>query len=84
MKLKNLISQRHRSEVVRQFDDAKLVRLPNGWPELIGARMPTALTALNEFRSSPMKLCSPIPIKKRMFSVLVYGSRFSYPSANIC
>jgi hypothetical protein len=36
MKLKNLIPQRLRSEVVRQFGGAQLVRLPSGRHELIG------------------------------------------------
>jgi hypothetical protein len=36
MKLENLIPRRHRSEVVRQFGDAQLIRRPNGRHELIG------------------------------------------------
>jgi hypothetical protein len=36
MKLKNIIPQRFRSRLVRQFGQAKLVRLPNGQHELIG------------------------------------------------
>ncbi len=36
MKLKNLIPQRYRSQVVRQFGDAKLIRRPNGQHELVG------------------------------------------------
>ena len=36
MKLKNLIPQRYRSQVVRQFGDAKLIRQPNGQHELVG------------------------------------------------
>jgi hypothetical protein len=36
MKLKNLMPQRHRQQVIRQFGQAKLVRLPNGQHELIG------------------------------------------------
>ena len=36
MKLKNLIPQRHRCHLVRQFGEASLVRLPNGQHELIG------------------------------------------------
>src|ERR1035437_8610392 len=30
MKLQNLVPKRYRKQVVRQFGDAKLVRLPNG------------------------------------------------------
>ena len=36
MKLKNIIPQRYRSQVVRQFGDAKLIRQPNGQHELVG------------------------------------------------
>jgi len=36
MKLKNLIPQSYRSQVVRQFGDAKLIRRPDGQHELIG------------------------------------------------
>jgi hypothetical protein len=36
MKLQNLVPKRYRSQVVRQFGDAKLVRLPNGQHELLG------------------------------------------------
>jgi hypothetical protein len=36
MKLKNIIPQRGRSQVVRQFGDAKLIRRPNGQHELVG------------------------------------------------
>ena len=36
MKLKNLIPQRHRRQLVRQPGEACLVRLPNGQHELIG------------------------------------------------
>jgi hypothetical protein len=36
MKLKNLIPQRFRRRLVRQFGQAKLVKLPNGQHELIG------------------------------------------------
>lgn len=36
MKLKNLIPQRFRTRIVRQFGQARLIRLPNGRHELIG------------------------------------------------
>lgn len=36
MKLKKLIFKRHRTKLVRQFGQAKLVKLPNGEHELIG------------------------------------------------
>jgi hypothetical protein len=36
MKLKNLIPQRFRTRVIRQFGQARLIRLPNGQHELIG------------------------------------------------
>ena len=36
MKLKNLIPQRKRNHLVRQFGEASLVRLSNGQHELIG------------------------------------------------
>ena len=36
MKLQNLVAKRYRKQIVRQFGDAKLVRLPNGQHELIG------------------------------------------------
>ena len=36
MKLKNLIPLRYRTKQIRQFGDAKLVKLPNGQHELIG------------------------------------------------
>jgi hypothetical protein len=36
MKLKNLIPQRFRRRLVRQFGQARLVKLPNGQHELIG------------------------------------------------
>jgi hypothetical protein len=36
MKLKNLIPKRYRKQVVRQFGDAKLIRLHNGQHELVG------------------------------------------------
>jgi hypothetical protein len=36
MKLKNLILQRYRSQVVRQFGNAKLIRRPNGHHGLVG------------------------------------------------
>ena len=36
MKLKNIIPQRHRQQVIQQFGDARLVRLSNGRHELIG------------------------------------------------
>ena len=36
MKLKNLIPQRYRKQVIRQFGEAKLLKLPNGQHELIG------------------------------------------------
>ena len=35
MKLKNLIPLRYRTKLVRQFGEAKLVKLPNGQHELI-------------------------------------------------
>jgi hypothetical protein len=36
MKLKSLIPLRHRTKLIRQFGQAKLVKLPNGQHELIG------------------------------------------------
>jgi hypothetical protein len=36
MKLKNIIPQRYRNQVVRQFGAAKLIRQPNGQHELVG------------------------------------------------
>ena len=36
MKLKNIIPQRHRSQVVHQFGSAKLIRQPNGQHEQLG------------------------------------------------
>ena len=36
MKLKNLIPLRYRTTLIRQFGEAKLVKLPNGQHELIG------------------------------------------------
>jgi hypothetical protein len=36
MKLKNIIPQRYRRQVVHQFGDAKLIRQPNGQHELVG------------------------------------------------
>jgi hypothetical protein len=36
MKLKNLLAQRYRNQVVRQFGNAKLIRQPNGQHELVG------------------------------------------------
>jgi hypothetical protein len=36
MKLKNLIPRRYRKQLVQQFGDAKLVKLPNGQHELLG------------------------------------------------
>jgi len=36
MKLKNLIPARYRSKLVRQFGNAKLVKLANGQHELLG------------------------------------------------
>ena len=36
MKLKNIIPQRYRSQVVRQFVAAKLIRRPNGQHEPVG------------------------------------------------
>jgi hypothetical protein len=36
MKLKNLIPQRYRTKLIRQFGNAKLVKLPNGQHELLG------------------------------------------------
>lgn len=36
MKLKNTIPQRYRSQVVRQFGAAKLIRRTNGQHELVG------------------------------------------------
>jgi len=36
MKLKNLIPLRYRTKLIRQFGQAKLVKLPNGQHELIG------------------------------------------------
>lgn len=36
MKLKNLIPLHYRPKLIRQFGDAKLVKLPNGQHELIG------------------------------------------------
>ena len=36
MKLKNLIPLRYRTNLIRQFGQAKLVKLPNGQHELIG------------------------------------------------
>jgi hypothetical protein len=36
MKLKYLIPQRYRNQVVRQFGAAKLIRQPNGQHELVG------------------------------------------------
>lgn len=44
MKLKNLIPLRYRTKFVRQFGEAKLVKLPNGQHELIGG---TDLTRLD-------------------------------------
>jgi hypothetical protein len=36
MKIKNLIPQRYRKQLIRQFGEARLVKLPNGQHELIG------------------------------------------------
>jgi len=36
MKLKNIIHQRYRNQVVRQFGNAKLIRQPNGQHEIVG------------------------------------------------
>jgi hypothetical protein len=36
MKLKNLIPQRQHKRLIRQFGQAKLVKLPNGQHELLG------------------------------------------------
>ena len=36
MKLKNIIPQRYRNPVVRQFGAAKLIRQPNGQQKLVG------------------------------------------------
>ncbi|MDD5140551.1 MAG: hypothetical protein PHY43_09870 [Verrucomicrobiales bacterium] len=36
MKLKNLVPQRFRNRLVRQFGRARLIRLPNGQHELVG------------------------------------------------
>jgi hypothetical protein len=36
MKLKNLIPLRYRTKLIRQFGQAKLVKVPNGQHELIG------------------------------------------------
>ena len=36
MKLQNLIPLRYRTKLIRQFGQAKLVKLPNGQHELIG------------------------------------------------
>ena len=36
MKLKNLIPLRYRTKLIRQFGQAKLVKLPNGQHEVIG------------------------------------------------
>ena len=36
MKLKNLIPLRYRTKTIRQFGQAKLVKLPNGQHEMIG------------------------------------------------
>ena len=36
MKLKNILPQRYRSQVIRQFGNAKLIRQPNGQHELVG------------------------------------------------
>ena len=36
MKLKNLIPLRYRTKLIRQFGNAKLVKLPNGQHELVG------------------------------------------------
>jgi hypothetical protein len=36
MKLNNLVPKRYRKQVVRQFGEAKLVRLHNGQHELVG------------------------------------------------
>ena len=36
MKLKNLIPLRYRTKIIRQFGQAKLVKLPNGQHQLIG------------------------------------------------
>ena len=36
MKLKNLIPQQRRQQVIQQFGQAKLVKLPNGQHELLG------------------------------------------------
>ena len=36
MRLKNLIPLRYRTTLIRQFGQAKLVKLPNGQHELIG------------------------------------------------
>jgi hypothetical protein len=47
MKLKNLIPQRYRSHVVRQFGDAKLIRRPNGQHELVGGTDTDRVTAFD-------------------------------------
>jgi hypothetical protein len=36
MKLKNIIPLRYRKQLIRQFGQAKLVKLPNGQHELLG------------------------------------------------
>jgi len=36
MKLKNIFPQRYRRQLIRQFGDASLIRLPNGQHELRG------------------------------------------------
>jgi hypothetical protein len=49
MKLKNIIPQRYRSQVVRQFGDANLIRRPNGQHDLVGG---TAADCLDAFEWS--------------------------------
>ena len=45
MKLKNLIPLRYRTKLIRQFGEAKLVKLPNGQHELIGGTYQDRTTA---------------------------------------
>jgi hypothetical protein len=50
MKLKNIIPQHYRRQVIQQFGDAQLCRLPNGQHELIGGT-PADQTAACEWVS---------------------------------
>ena len=81
MKLKNVIPQRYRRQVVRQFGDAKLIRQPNGQHELVGGTDTDRADAFEWSSLFALKSCSRT-FTARIMPAAARASRGSRPGSS--